>query len=69
MVPPSQWALVRDIASAVYLQGDVGAWLDRLSGATTLELAISYSGNPDPARVAFEWGDSAAVDVVRTACQ
>ena len=65
----SQWALVRDIAHAVYLQGDVDAWLDRLTGATNLELDIRYSGNSDPTRVAFEWSDSAAVDAVRTACQ
>ena len=65
----SQWALVRDLPAAGFLQSNVDAWLDRLSEATSLELHVHYSDNPNPTRAVFEWSSSSVVDHVRTTCQ
>ena len=65
----SRWELLPSTIFAVRLHGDVDAWLDRLSEATSLELHVHYSDDPNPTRAAFEWSNSFVVGQVRTACE
>ena len=66
----SRWELAPDIpVPFAVLQGDVDAWVGRLSETTTLELAVQDTDSPDAARVVFEWSGSFVVDRLRDTCQ